>query len=137
MATLNTALQINSNTKTELDRLVNDVAERIYQAANYLDVRATPSSWPAGPPDNMQGVRPHVSALEWKSMKWREALWYVINRDGLASTVSQRACKALARRARAADGSFYLVTPNSLAANVKDWADENQIRVTSFWVFGD
>lgn len=137
MATLNSALQLDRSTKTELDHLVGKVAKRVSQAANFLDVRATPENWPAGPPDDLHGIRPHVSALEWKSMKWREAFWYVINRDGLSSSVSEKSCKTLAHRARAGEGSFYVVTPNSMAGKVKDWADRNQIRVTSFWILGD
>ena len=137
MATLNTALHLNPTTKTELDHLVGQVAERVSQAANFLDVRATPIKWPAGPPDDMHGVRPHVSALEWKSMKWREAFWYVISQDGLASSVSEKSCKALANRAKVGEGSFYVVASDSLATNVKDWADRNQIRVTSFWIFNE
>ena len=137
MATLNSTLQLNHTTKTELEHLVSQVAERVSQAANFLDVRATPTNWPAGPPDDMHGVRPHVSALEWKSMKWREAFWYVINRDGLASSVSEKSCKTLARRAKAGEASFYVVAPDSMASSVKDWADRNQIRVTSFWIFSD
>jgi hypothetical protein len=137
MATLNSALKLNQSTKTELDHLVNQVAERVSQAANFLDVRASPINWPAGPPDDMNGVRPHVSALEWKSMKWREAIWYVISQDGLASSVSEKSCKALANRAKVGEGSFYVVASDSLASKVKDWADRNQIRVTSFWIFND
>jgi len=134
---LNSALQLNQTTVTELEHLVGQVAERVSQAANFLDVRATPTSWPAGPPDDMHGVRPHVSALEWKSMKWREAFWYVINRDGLTSNVSEKSCKKLARRAKVGEGSFYVVAPDSLSASVKDWADRNRIRVTSFWIFSE
>ncbi len=137
MATLNSALQLNGNTKTELDHLVGRVAKRIAQAANYLDVRAVPAHWPGGPPDDMNGVRPHVSALEWKAMKWREAFWYVLNQDGLASSVTKSACEALARRAKLGEGSFYVVAPSALAARAKAWADEHSIRVTSFWIFTD
>jgi len=137
MATLNSALQLNRSTKTELDHLVSQIAERVSQAANFLDVRAAPINWPAGPPDDMNGVRPHVSALEWKSMKWREATWYVINRDGLSSSVSEESCKTLAKRAKVGEGSFYVVAPDELAGKVKDWADRNQIRVTSFWIFNE
>jgi hypothetical protein len=137
MATLNSALHLNGQTKTELDHLVRRVAQRVSHAANFLDVRAVPSNWPGGPPDNLNGVRPHVSALEWKSMKWREATWYVLNGDGLSSSVSRQACNALARRAKLGDGSFYVVAPRALAAKVKAWADEHRIRVTSFWIFSD
>jgi hypothetical protein len=137
MATLNSALRINGHTTTELDHLVKRVAQRVSHAANFLDVRAVPSNWPGGPPDNFNGVRPHVSALEWKSMKWREAFWYVLNHDGLASSVSQQACEALARRANIGEGSFYVVAPGTLAGKVKAWADEHRIRVTSFWIFSD
>jgi len=135
MATLNSALRISNATQTELDQLVQKVAKRIAQASNFLDVRATPLDWPAGPPDPLNGVRPHVSALEWKSMKWREAFWYVLNKDGLSSNLSMESCDSISRRARDGEGSFYLVAPISLAAKAKDWADRHQIRVTSFWVF--
>lgn len=137
MVALNSALHPNHTAETELEHLVGRVAERVSQAANFLDVRATPTNWPAGAPDDMHGVRPHVSALEWKSMKWREAFWYVINRDGLTSTVSEKSCKTLARRAKVGEGSFYMVSPEPLAGKVKDWADRNQIRVTSFWIFNE
>jgi len=97
MATLNSALRISNSTKTELDQLVQKVAKRLAQASNFLDVRATPLDWPGGPPDDLNGVRPHVSALEWKSMKWREAFWYVLNRDGLSSNLSKEICSAFSR----------------------------------------
>src|SRR3970040_2863730 len=82
MATLNSALRISSTTKTEIDYLVQRVARRIAQAANFLDVRASPQDWPAGQPDYLNGARPHISALEWKSMKWREGMWFLVTREG-------------------------------------------------------
>ena len=136
MATLNSALRLSNSTRTELDQLVQKVAKRIAQASNFLDVRATPLDWPGGPPDPLNGVRPHVSALEWKSMKWRDAFWYVLNLDGMSSNLSMEICSAISRRASDGEGSFYLVAPISLATRAKEWADRHQIRVTSFWIFG-
>ena len=137
MATLNRALRISGTTKSELDHLIDRVAKRIAQAANFLDVRATPQDWPAGQPDTLNGYRPHIAALEWKSMKWREALWYVINEDSLPSDRAKAACRELSQRAEKKGGSFYLVAPLSLAAKVKEWADQAKIRVHSFWIFSD
>jgi hypothetical protein len=137
MATLNSALRISSTTKTEIDYLVQRVARRIAQAANFLDVRASPQDWPAGQPDYLSGARPHISALEWKSMKWREAMWFVMTAEALVSNQTRQACQALARRAAQLEGSFYLVAPVTLAAKVKEWADRHHIQVSSFWVFNE
>lgn len=137
MATLNSALRISSTTRTEIDYLVQRVARRIAQAANFLDVRASPADWPAGQPENWNGARPHISALEWKSMKWREAMWFVVTEEALISNQTRQACQALSARAAKLEGSFYLVAPVMLAAKVKEWADRNRILVSSFWVFNE
>ncbi len=137
MATLNSALRISSTTRTEIDYLVQRVARRIAQAANFLDVRASPQDWPQGQPDLLNGARPHISALEWKSMKWREAMWYVITDQALVSHQTRQVCQTLSNRAAKVEGSFYLVAPVSLAAKVKAWADTHRIQVSSFWVFNE
>ena len=137
MATLNSALRISSTTKTEIDYLVQRVARRIAQAANFLDVRASPQDWPAGQPDYLNGARPHISALEWKSMKWREAMWFVVTGEAMVSPQPRQACQALAKRAAQLEGSFYVVAPVILAAKVKEWADQHHIQVSSFWVFNE
>ena len=137
MATLNSALRISSTTRTEIDYLVQRVARRIAQAANFLDVRASPQDWPAGQPESLNGARPHISALEWKSMKWREAMWFVVTEEALVSHQTRQACLALSGRAAKLEGSFYIVAPVTLAAKVKEWADQHRIQVSSFWVFNE
>ena len=64
-------------------------------------------------------------------MKWREALWYVINEDSLPSDRAKAACRELSQRAEKKGGSFYLVAPLSLAAKVKEYIPDAVIE------FGD
>jgi hypothetical protein len=70
-------------------------------------------------------------------MKWREAMWFVVTGEAMVSHQTRQACQALAKRAAQLEGSFYVVAPVTLAAKVKEWADQHHIQVSSFWVFNE